>query len=716
MSAATAHARRIGARLREDLQVSHQKRGGIDRAVIKDPLALKFFEMAWDDYRLAKHMQAAATAAEIAAKWQRDLPDLCAGRDAAELEKRAGQLCLAVRRMGLAETHGTVAGGGTAALSWGEWLLRGARRLAAPMFVRMRLFDPDEMLDGLVVRWRPLFSAPVAFLAAVFVAATALAAVTCADELTFHVEWFFTWQNLAALYAGILLLKIIHESGHALVCKALGGHVHEVGAQLLAFHPTFFVDVSDTWLWPDRRRRIAVAAAGFCAELVAAAVLFWLWRLLSPGFARDLCLNLAFIASVSAVLFNANPLMRYDGYHLLADAVREPHLRKKSFATLSRVIRRFFFGRKLVPPVREKKRWLFGLYAILSSAFLVWIVFVVGAFLQRALAPYGLEVVGQVLIVAWLVSMAVPPLQFLGGIMRDIARVPMASRWRPLAVSAVLASGMVAALFVPVPVRIERECVLVVSAGGVVRASQPGTVAEIFVREGDRVKKGQPLVRLENRRLALSKTMAGLDVGVAKVSVLSAVGENRSENVGKGIRRFNEARASEEHATRRDAELQLVSPCDGVVITRQLERQLGRMVYPGSDVIAVAETARREGLLPLTEKEARRMTDGAAVAFRAKAFPGTEFTARISAAPLRVAGNEIPRALTALFGGEVTLDAAGNVFSSETSHVSRFTLVSDDARLRPGLTGRARISCGRMSIGQWLVEEALDLVHLDHRL
>jgi hypothetical protein len=93
-----------------------------------------------------------------------------------------------------------------------------------------------------------------------------------------------------------------------------------------------------------------------------------------------------------------------------------------------------------------------------------------------------------------------------------------------------------------------------------------------------------------------------------------------------------------------------------------------------------------------------------------------EFPGRISAAPLRISGNDIPRALTALFGGDVTVDAAGNAFSSDTSHVSRFTLVSSDPRLRPGLTGRARISCGRMSIGRWIAEGVLDLVHLDYRL
>ena len=713
---ADAPARRIGVTLREDLEVSHQRRDGLDRAVIKDPLTLKFFDLSWEDYLLATSIAAGATAAEIAAEWKHALPAIAVRRDTAELETRAEKLCAAIRRMGLAETDGAAAVAAPVTLSWGGWLLAGARKIAAPMFVRARLFDPDEILGVIVERCPLLFSAPAAFGAGVFVFVTALAAVAHAGEMEFHAEWFQAWPNLVALYLGILALKVIHESGHAFVCKALGGHVHEVGAQLLAFHPTFFVDVSDTWLWPDRRRRMAVGAAGFGAELVAAAALFWLWRLFSPGFARDLCLNLMFIASVSAVLFNANPLMRYDGYHLLADAVHEPHLRRKSFATLTRAIRRFFFGRRLVPALREKKRWLFGLYAILSTAYLAWIAFAVGGFLERALAPYGLEAAGRVLVAAWLLSMVLPVVRFIGGLVQDIARIPPAARRRPILISTAFAAGTIAAVFLPLPIRVERECVIAVSAGGVVRAAQPGIVAEIFVREGDRVKKDQPLARLENRRLALAQTMAGLDVGVAKVEIMSAVGESRSGHVEQGLRRYNEARASETQAIHRGNELQLLSPCDGVVLTRQLERMLGKMLRAGDELLSVAEEAPRECLLPLTEKEARRVKDGAAVEFRAKAFPSTIFTGQISAAPLRIRGNDLPRALTALFGGEAALDASGKVFASEVTHVSRFVLASADPRLRPGLTGRARLNCGSLPLGRWLWEQALDAIHLDHRI
>ncbi|MES2570981.1 MAG: efflux RND transporter periplasmic adaptor subunit [Verrucomicrobiota bacterium] len=706
--------RRIGVTLRRDLQVSHQHRDGMDRAVIKDPHSLRFFEMTWSDYQLTSAMRTGATATQIAAQWRRLFPELCEGETREALEHRAGRLCTAARRLGLAEESVSARVAPTT-LGWGGWLARWAQRISAPLFVRVHLFDPDMLLERIVARWRPLFSASAFFIAAVFVAVSVIAALGDFGEMQFHAEWFHVWQNLAALYAGILVLKIIHESGHALVCKALGGHVHEVGAQLLVFHPTFFVDVSDTWMWPDRRRRIAVAAAGFGAEMIAAALLFWLWRLLAPGFGRDLCLNLMFIASVSAVLFNANPLMRYDGYHMLADFLREPQLRRKAFGAIARIIRRFFFGSQLVPHKAEAHRLIFVVYGVLSTLYLGWIVFAVGGFLRHLFAPLGLEAAGRMLLAAWICSMLLPVAQFCGELARDTFGLEPRERRRPLLLSAVLLLGGTFAALVPLPVRVERECVVEVTAAGMVRVSQAGFLSEVLVREGDRVKKGDLLARQENRELALAKVRAGIELGLTKVALLSAVGESQSGRVQQGIRRFNEARAHEAESEYRTGALDLVSLCDGVVVTRLLERKRGQLMRPGDEVLSVLEEHRREVILPLTEKEARLIREGAMVEFRAKAFPEIRFKGRISTAPLRIKGDDLPQALTAIAGGDVSVDEAGKVFSSEVTHISRFVIEPADSRLRPGLTGRARLECGRVPAARWIWEKVLDAIHLDHR-
>lgn len=707
----------LGRALRDDLEISHQHRDGEARVVIKDPLTLRFYELRRDDYLLAKCIRHGATAREIADVWRREHPQFCEGRDAQTLERRATRLCTEIHRLGLCEVGAeTAATAAPVAMTWGAWVQRLARRISAPLFVRVHIFDPDRLLDELVSHARPLFSKPALFLAAVFILITTVAALGHADEMHFHAGWFAVWGNLLAFYLGILVLKVIHESGHAIVCKALGGHVHEVGAQLLAFHPTFFVDVSDTWMWPERRRRIAVAAAGFGAELLAAAMLFWLWRALAPGFARDLCLNLMFVASVSAVLFNANPLMRYDGYHMLADALREPHLRRRAFATLRETLRRWVFGGRLVPRKRETRRGLLLLYATLSTAYLVWIATAVARFLDHALVPYGLEGAGRVLLGAWLLGMIVPVLGFLRGLFSDALRLSPAARVRPLLVTTALVVLLLAGAFLPVPLRVERACVVEAPASGILRAAEPGVIVEMLVREGDRVKRGQVLARLENRGHALASAQAGLEVSATRVALLSAAGESRTDEVGRQLRRFNEARATQTQAEHLADALLLMSPCDGVVLTRQPERSRGRRVRAGDEVLSIGEGGRRECLMPLTEKEARRVIDGAAVVLRSRTAPGESFAGHISAAPLRSKEGELPRALTALAGGDLAVDATGRVSSTEVTHVARFTIPTDDSRLRPGATGRARLECGRVVAWRWLLEAVFDAIHLDHRV
>ncbi len=714
-SASGSGEKRIGPALRRDLEVSHQRRDGLDRAVIKDPLTLRFFEMGSEDYQLATRINLGATAREIAATWRRELPALCRARGDVELERRAVRLCSELRHLGLcespAQTNST-----SVRMKWSAWFVRLARRISAPLFLRFRMGDPDAFLEVVVRALRPLFSRTACGVAALFVAVTLVAAIAHAGEMEMHTEWFLVWQHALALYLGILALKVIHEAGHALVCKALGGQVPEVGAQLLAFHPTFFVDVSDTWMWPQRRRRIAVAAAGFGAEMIVAALLFWLWCLLAPGFARDLCLNLMFVASVSAVFFNANPLMRYDGYHILADLWREPHLRKHAFATLTDALRRVIFGSRLVPRAVTPRRGRLMLYAIASTVYLVWIVCAVAGFLERALAPLGLEGAGKVLIAAWLIGMLVPIVGFFRTLLVDLLRLDAARRPRPLFAAAAVVVLLGAAAFVPVPIRVERACVVAVPSTGVLRASEPGVVVEMLVREGERVQRGQHLAGIENRSLTLAQDRTALEVGQTRIALFSAAGESRAVEVEQHLRHFNKARANSEQAARRTESLLLTSPCDGLVLTRQTERRQGQRVRAGDEVLSIGGPELRECLLPLSEKEARRIHEGAVLALRLRAAPGTTYSGRISAPPLRIKGDDLPPALTALAGGEIAVDATGKVFSSEVTHVARFTIETAEMLARPGSTGRVRLDCGQQSAWRWLLETALDAIHLDHRV
>ena len=191
----------------------------------------------------------------------------------------------------------------------------------------------------------------------------------------------------------LAVMKILHELGHAVSCRHYGGRCHELGLMLLVFTPCLYCDVSDAWMLRDRWRRIAIGAAGMAVELVLAAVATFLWWWSEPGWLNSVCLDVMFIGSVSTLLLNGNPLLRYDGYYILADLLETPNLQQQAGGVVRRWVARWLLGIE-TPPDRllpERGHWLLALYAVASTAYRLAVVVAILWFLKRAAAPYRLE-------------------------------------------------------------------------------------------------------------------------------------------------------------------------------------------------------------------------------------------------------------------------------------------------------------------------------------
>ena len=206
--------------------------------------------------------------------------------------------------------------------------------------------------------------------------------------------------------------KVLHEFGHGLACKRFGGECHEMGVMLLVLTPCLYCNVSDAWMVPSKWRRAAIGAAGMYFELVLAAVCTFLWWLSEPGLLNHLCLNVMFVSSVSTLLFNANPLMRFDGYYILADLLEIPSLRQKSAAVIQRKLGAWLLGLRERPDpfLPARRRWMFAVYCMVSSIYMWLVTLSIFWFFYRVLEPYGLKIVGQVLGLAMIVSLIVSPL------------------------------------------------------------------------------------------------------------------------------------------------------------------------------------------------------------------------------------------------------------------------------------------------------------------
>ncbi len=373
--------------------------------------------------------------------------------------------------------------------------------------LRWRGIDPEPVLAVLdpLVRW--MFS-PWALAAGLLtmLAALGLLAVQ-ADEVTLRwpeMKAFFSLRNVGWLALSVAAVKTLHELAHALACRRYGGRCHELGVLLLVFVPCLYCNVSDAWLFGSRWRRIAVDVAGIYVELVVAAAATLLWWFSVPGWFNSACFNLMVVCSVGTVLFNGNPLLRYDGYYLLADVFDIPNLHERSAAALRRLV--------VGPLVRDAapRDQLFSepggyglaLYGLASLAYRWFVSLGICWFCFQALKPYRLEVLALLLT-------GVMGAALLAGSVRQVchfAASPLAGerlhRPRLMVALALLILGAVGLWKLELPHRIHVPALVAPAAARRVYVSVPGRLTAA-ARTADRVDEGAPLAQLENREMDL---------------------------------------------------------------------------------------------------------------------------------------------------------------------------------------------------------------------
>ncbi|MBI3350702.1 MAG: hypothetical protein HY020_26330 [Burkholderiales bacterium] len=282
------------------------------------------------------------------------------------------------------------------------------QRFANPVSLRFPLVDPDAWLGRVIAAAGPLKGwVGVALWLAVVLPAVLLAPSHW-RELTGNInERLLAVDNLLLLAILFPLLKAAHEIGHGLAAKRFGGEVHEMGVMLLVFFPVPYVDASSSSAFGSRWPRMLVGAAGMLTELFIAAIAFYLWLALEPGFVRSLAFNVIVLASMTTLMFNANPLLRYDGYYIFADAIESPNLGQRASDYWGWLLRYHLFGQHQAepPPSTPGERRWFLVYAPLALAYRLFVMFSIAVFIASRYFFVG------VLIAAWgIVASVILPL------------------------------------------------------------------------------------------------------------------------------------------------------------------------------------------------------------------------------------------------------------------------------------------------------------------
>ena len=261
------------------------------------------------------------------------------------------------------------------------------------LFVQIPLLDPDHFLERWVSIFGWLFNWFGLVLWSLLMATGLYFVVGNIRELFYQSSDVLAPDNLILLYLSFVLIKIFHEFSHAFACKKFGqlnqsgGLVHTMGVMFLVFFPLPYVDASSAWSFRNRWHRAIVGMAGVMAELSAAAVATIIWSNTSTGTLHIIAYNVIFVASVSTLLFNGNPLLRFDAYYVLSDLLEIPNLGQRSRNYLYYLVKRYCWGlrRAQNPAYTYGERIWFVFYGIASIAFRVFICIRILLFLNDRL-------------------------------------------------------------------------------------------------------------------------------------------------------------------------------------------------------------------------------------------------------------------------------------------------------------------------------------------
>ncbi|MCC6531966.1 MAG: hypothetical protein IT531_05415 [Burkholderiales bacterium] len=462
------------------------------------------------------------------------------------------------------------------------------RAIGNPMAIKLPLFDPDRLLERLMPIVRPLWGAPALLLWLAIVAPALLLIPPNWSELSNGVaDRVFAVDNLIMIWLLFPLIKALHELGHGIAAKAGGGEVHDMGIMLLVLMPVPYVDATSSSLFRSKYERAVVGAAGMMVELVLAAIAFYIWLLAEPGTVRAVAFNVMLIAGITTVLFNGNPLLRYDAYYILADLIEIPNLASRAMRYLGYLFERYVFGAREVEPPEAtpgEKAW-FVFYGI--GSFLYRIVVVVAIILFIAGEFF---VIGVVLALWAVVAMAVVP---IGKTVHHLATSPRLARNRRrvllVSVGALACIGGFIA-FVPVAFRSQTEGVVWLPEQQIVRARANGFLARYLVPPGSRVAPDDALI--ESVDPALSAEIRVAEARVAELDAQYAL-HFVTDRVQAQItaRALERERATLERARERGADLIARAQAGGVfTVPREVDLP-GRFFRKGELIGYVIEPA-----------------------------------------------------------------------------------------------------------------------------
>ena len=511
------------------------------------------------------------------------------------------------------------------------------------LFIRIPLLDPDHFLN----RWVGVFGlvfTKVGFALWLGLLGAGLYAIAGrGGDLIDRASGILDLANLPWLYVALIIIKVCHEFGHAFACKKFGraggtgGEVHVMGVMFLVFTPLPYVDASSAWAFRRKRHRVIVGTSGMMVELAVAAIAALIWSRTAQGTPlHAVTYNMMFIASVSSLLFNGNPLLRFDGYYILSDLLEMPNLAQRSKQYIYYVVKRYVWRvRRPHNPAHTpgEKAWLPS-YGLASTAYRIVICVGILLFIAGKLFFVGV-ILALMAVSAWVLV----PLGKFAYYLATSGELHRVRPWAVLSTVGFLAAILAAVGLIPVADRCRVEGVVEPARLAFVHAEADGFVEEIHRMSGEQVAPNDALLTasspaLSARHAQLLARRAGL---AARRHLARTQDTATTQALSAQIEALDEQITGVEEELR---SLTLRAPTGGQWIAPDIERTRGSYLRRGDRVGLVASaadlivraTATQDVAGPLYELYKQTDADRSAelsVELRVKGGPGSEFTGRL---------------------------------------------------------------------------------------
>jgi putative peptide zinc metalloprotease protein len=515
-SLVSSSSRPLTVRKRPDLKSSRHRYQGAGYWVLKEPVGLQYFRFHDEEYFILNMLDGHVSLQQIKDGFeQRFAPQKITFGD---LQQFIGML----HRSGLVISNSPGQGKALRHRGRKKKTKETMGKMANIFALRFRGFDPERILNAILPWFGWVFSIPaLIFSVGLFLSASLLLATqyeTVYSRLpTF--QQFFAADRWLILAVTMAIVKVLHEFGHGLSCKKFGGECHEIGFMLLVFTPCLYCNVSDSWMLPNKWKRVWIGAGGIYVEMILASIAAFVWYFTESGTTvNDLCLNMMFLNVVSTVLVNGNPLLRFDGYYILMDILEIPNLRQKSSEVLKRWFQKTCLGLELQddPFLPTRGRVWFALYTVASVIYRWVVVFSICWFVMKVLEPYGLEVIGRMVAIAGFAGLVAQPVIQTWKFCRTPGRLSKVKRFNVAVSLSIVAAVIAAVCYIKLPHHIDCAFEIRPSEAGRVYAGSAGQIVDT-AEPGQRVEAGDVIAVLRNRDLELRMADLEIEETVAEI-------------------------------------------------------------------------------------------------------------------------------------------------------------------------------------------------------